>query len=468
MRYWLLFLLSCLAGGVSGSLWGSTNQSKPLVVPFAVTPLDNGLTLVTYESHKVPLVTIMVTFRSGAFAESPQVAGLTRLWQQVFWQGMAPDKGQSSAEYLAGLGMVYESEAAVEYVRHYLTLPSARLAEGLATMRRGLRNGAAAWGTAEWRTAIDATLGDFDQRATKPGFELALLRRRLLYRDQWLRRDAIGNPEVVASAKPAQLAAWLKRFVVPSEGALLVAGDFVPRTLQDLVTKHFGDWQVPAGFKPLQAPPLPAFPKSETFVMVRPQAKDVAVTLTFAGPKVRHDPEATYAVDVLAGLLQLKEGSFQKSLVASGLGLAAGLNYLTQNHAGELNLYGRCPAKRTSAFVKALTAQPQAWLAPNYFTKAQISAVQRSMRVAHYLERDRPSSFIKVLGFWWSVAGLDYYRDYYNKMFNVTALDLQKFIKKYLIAKPALTTIYTSPDGAKQAKLQDNASALVETFLEKT
>ena len=44
--------------------------------------LDNGLQVVVIENHKVPLATIEIAVKNGAYTEGPEYSGLSHLFEQ--------------------------------------------------------------------------------------------------------------------------------------------------------------------------------------------------------------------------------------------------------------------------------------------------------------------------------------------------------------------------------------------------
>ena len=71
-------------------------------------------------------------------------------------------------------------------------------------------------------------------------------------------------------------------------------------------------------------------------------------------------------------------------------------------------------------------------------------------------EREKPSSFAHVLSFWWASAGLDYYFGYADKVKQVGASDIEKFVATYIKGKPFVFGALVSP-GMKQAGLTKKA-----------
>ena len=57
--------------------------------PFTSFKTSTGLEVIAMESHKVPLVTIVLCSKAGGMTETPATNGLTHLWEHMFFKGNA-------------------------------------------------------------------------------------------------------------------------------------------------------------------------------------------------------------------------------------------------------------------------------------------------------------------------------------------------------------------------------------------
>lgn len=429
--------------------------------------LPSGLELVSYESHKVPLVTIVLCSKAGAMTEDKDTDGLTHLWEHMFFKGNKKIPNQEAFNLrIQELGIVYNGDTSAEKVRYYFTMPSVFLEEGLEFMRNAITEPLLA--QEELEREVKVVLDEWDRNASSPGFDLYRLRDRLIYGDLYYLRDPLGDRDLITKTTREQLLRIKKEVFVPSNSALLVAGDFDPKKLKAMVQSIFKDWQDPKGWQPKKIAPPPPFPeKSQIVVMTKDNARNVAITHTFPGPKARTNPEPTYAADVLAKLLNMRTSKFYQKFIDSGLTLSAGMGYYTQSHAGEINLYAQTTAKNTKEVLKLLEDEPKNWLAKDYFSKDQLEDVKRQLKIERLLEGNRPSSYAKTLAFWWAITGLDYYESYNEKMLAVSLQDIHKFLKDYMIDRPALLTIFLSPSDAKAIGLKDNSEPLMKKLFKK-
>lgn len=425
--------------------------------------LSNGMTLVSIQQRKVPLVTVVLTFKAGAMTETKDVNGFTHVWEHMFFTGnkkMANESGFMKRQ--RQLGMVSNAATSAEYVHYYFTLPSGFLNEGLELMADCIKTPLLAKESLLKERVV--VLDEYDRSASQPGFNLYRVKRAAMYGTEQHRRDPLGVRELIANVTREQLLKIKDQVFVPTNAALLVGGDFDEAKLKSLVEKHFHDWKDPKDWKAPVIPEFPAFPNTTELVEIHPDAQNVDISYSFAGPRVRKDDADTIAADVLLEALRHRSGRFYKKFVDSGLSLGAGLSYYTQAQAGEVVVYGSSVAKNAKKLEEQLLAEIQEWTKEDYFTNGQLEDVSRGMFINNKRELNKPSEFVKTLTFSWTVTGLKYFDTYLQALSKITRKDLANFVSKYLVKKPYVKTVITSPDEAKIAGYKDNLDPYLKAF----
>lgn len=424
--------------------------------------LDNGMELVTFEARKVPLVTIVLAVKAGAFTEKPDTNGLTHLWEHMFFKGNASIPNQEAFQRkIQDLGIIYNGDTHPELVRYYFTLPSAFLEEGLDFMYHAIATPLIDQQELERERKV--VLDEWDRNASQPSFNLYRARLNAIYGPLAYLRYPLGEREIIEKAERQQLMAIKDEVFVPQNSALLVSGDFDRTALTGMVKKIFGRWENPKGWKAPKASAFPEFPKSsQDIIRAHPQARNVGLTLTYPGPLARSNPHDASVADVLSGLVNHSLSTFHKRYIDSGLTYGAGFGYLTQSQAGELNLSASCSPEKFEEVREALRKEPLQWIEKDYFTEQQLVDVRRSLVIDRKFSENRPSAFIKDVAFWWAVTGLDYYEGYVNELSKVTLDDVRAFAKKYFVGKSQVTSVLLSDEDAKKLKLVDNTEARSE------
>ena len=55
-------------------------------LPIHTTTLANGLEVIVIENHAVPLVTVEIDVKNGAYTETPEYDGLSHLYEHMFFK----------------------------------------------------------------------------------------------------------------------------------------------------------------------------------------------------------------------------------------------------------------------------------------------------------------------------------------------------------------------------------------------
>lgn len=424
--------------------------------PLRSGTLENKMDWIAYESHRVPLVTLVLACRAGAMTETEDINGLTHLWEHMFFKGnVALPNQEAFKRRVRELGISYNGDTTAETVRYYVTMPSLFLDDGLSFMANAMTSPLLEPSELERERRV--VMDEYDRFASQPGFDLYRIRRRALYGDLGFLRDPLGSRKVIETASREQLLRIKGEVFVPGNCVAVVAGDFDGDEVVKKVDQAFGRWAAPAGWKAPQHPPFPPLQKDVEIVMGRENVENARLELTFAGPRARLTPEDTYPVDFLASLLAQGRGKFYQAFIDSGLTFSAGLSYHTQSDAGEIVVYAHTVPEKVREVKKKLLAEIPRWLENDYFALDEFQDVRRNLRVAHVFETSDVSDFAKTLAFWWSVTGIDYYRGYLDALDRVTLGDIQRWVSKYLVKTPHVDTILVAPKDLKKAKLKDNS-----------
>jgi zinc protease len=157
--------------------------------------------------------------------------------------------------------------------------------------------------------------------------------------------------------------------------------------------------------------------------------------------------------DVFSDVLNGSTSTLQRRLVDSGLFQAVGVNYYTLDNVGPITISGQTTPDRAREALAALRAEVQKLADPGYYTAAELEPVKRQRAVGTTMGLERASGFAHQLGFWWSVASLDYYMGYVDNMARQTVADLRAYAGKYIVGKPHLVGVLIHPEAQRALEL---------------
>ena len=92
------------------------------------------------------------------------------------------------------------------------------------------------------------------------------------------------------------------------------------------------------------------------------------------------------------------------------------MNYYTLDQVGPITISGQTTPDKLKSALAALDAEIQRFTEPGYISKDELEAVKAQRAVSSAFGRERASGFSQTIGFWWSVADLEYYMGYVDNM----------------------------------------------------
>lgn len=416
--------------------------------------LDNGLEVIIVENHGVPLATIEVNVKNGSFTQTPSTVGLAHMYEHMFFRANArypePD---AFADRASDLGAVFNGTTTEERVNYYMTLPSDSLAAGLRSMAAALRT--PLFLSDELAREKEVVLGEYDRQEASPFFRLTTAMGMKLWTDGWSRKNVIGDRTVVRNVTPEQMRDIEHTYYVPNNSALLITGDVDPRRVLAVVDSAFGDWpRAPDPFVGHPVPPVAPLPGNQAVIAEAPVGA-VSVLVQWQGPSVGADPASTYAADVFSDALNQPGSRLQRRLVDSGLWQAVLVNYYTLNHVGPITISGQTTADKLRPALAALWAEIAAFDSTGYVTPDALGQVKTQRTVNSAFGRERTSGYTHTIGFWWSVASLEYYMGYVDNMAAQTTADLAAYARRYIVGKPHVTGVLIAPGDRKAIGLTE-------------
>ncbi len=407
--------------------------------------MDNGLDVIVVENSTVPLVTIEIDVRNGAYTEPPEYDGLSHLYEHMFFKAneSIPDQ-ERYLERTRELGMVWNGTTSEERVNYFFTISKDSLTQGFAFMKAAIMTPLFLREELEREHSVVAS--EFDRAESNPYFILDRAVSQELWYRYFSRKNVIGDRQIIMTAGQEKMRTIQKRYYIPNNAALLVAGDVEHESIFQLAEATFGNWE--RGGNPSVLYPVPAHPplvQSDTVIVEQP-VNVVTLQMGLHGPSISKDKEATYAADVLIFILRQKNSRFQKNLVESGLSVYADLGYYTLDHTGPITIFLQATADKFEEALKTLFLEIDQLTDPGYITDEQIEYAKIQLEIGEMYAQESPSQFVSALGFWWAVSGsLDYYLNYVDNLKKVARTDVNDYISKYIQNQPYVMGVLVSP-----------------------
>ena len=305
-------------------------------------------------------------------------------------------------------------------------------------------------------SAAQIVLGEYDRNEAEPGFALQQKATELLYPGNFSRKNTIGDRNVIANVTPEQMREIQRKYYVPNNCALIVTGDVNPERIFALAEEVFGDW--PRGEDPFVADPIPPIPPltENKAAIIEEPINTIAVLIQWQGPSVGKDPGATFAADVFSDALNNPGSTFQKNLVDSGLWHGILVNYYTLNHVGPISISGQTTPEKFREAMAALDMEIARFGDATYVSTRELEYVKAQRATSSAFGIEKASAISHTIGFWWSVANLDYFMGYVDTMAQQRITDLMRYTRTYIVGKPRVTNVLLPSQVRQQLRLTED------------
>ena len=416
--------------------------------------LPNGLTVLVVEDHALPLMTVEIAAKNGSLTEPPEYNGLSHLYEHMFFKANRTYPNQEAwMERGQALGMLWNGTTNTERVNYFFTTTSDHGADVMQFMHDAIVG--PLFDPAELERERVVVTGEMDRAEGNPFYHFGHMVDQRVWWKYPSRKDPLGNRQTVLTATPDMMRTIKERYYVPNNSALVVTGDVKAEDIFKQAEKLYVDW--PRGKDPfiefplVQHPPIPY----TSVVLVEQPVQSPVVSFTWQGPStVGKNLELTYAADLLSFALQEPSSKYQQHLVDSGACAFVGApSWYTQANTGPISIQAQAAPGQVDGCVKAIMAELPKLKQADYLSDAEMRDAAFKAEVMDALDRERPSQLTHTITFWWTSAGLPYYRDYVPNLRKVTRADIARYLDTYVLGKPFVFGALVSPQMAKEQHL---------------
>lgn len=415
--------------------------------------LDNGLEVIVIENHKVPLATIEIAVKNGAYTEGPEYSGLSHLFEHMFFKANKdyPDQ-EKFIKRTEELGMIWNGTTGGERVNYFFTFDKDSLAAGLKFMNAAIRY--PIYRTEDMQKERPVVDGEFQRGESDPYFQLWLDVNKRCWGDLFTRKNPIGDHDVINTATPEKMMVIKDKYYYPNNSLLVICGDVKPAEAFAKAKAIYGDWK-PSDFDPHEKFPIPEFKpleKTDYNIKTSSIAQTPYVMLQWHGPDYRNDSVGTLAADVFSAVLNLNSSKWQQGLIDKGLATYLAMSYQTAKYVGPINLFAVPNPAKLKEFYAEMQSQIGQMDDEDYFTDEQLATAKANLVRDKIRQVEKPSSLASNITFWWCSTSLDYFTDYDAAMQKITKQDIIQYVKKYIIDKPYVAGMIINEEMNKQLK----------------
>lgn len=201
------------------------------------TVLPNGLILLLYEDHRLPIISMDAAVRHAALLEPASKAGVATLTGSLLDEGTTKHTGPQIAELIENAGATLALSSGGGSVRSLSTHQKL----GLGLLIECLTE--ATFPKEDFAREKAKQLSQIEDTDRRPDARASKIYRQLVYGSHPFGRPSLGTKETVEPLTPADCAAFFHRIFVPNNTILSVAGDFDSKAMLEEITRLTTDWK---------------------------------------------------------------------------------------------------------------------------------------------------------------------------------------------------------------------------------
>ena len=267
-------------------------QPQPTVAVEQFT-LANGLTVIVKPDHRAPTVAHMLWVRVGSMDEVDGTSGVAHALEHMMFKGTPTVKPGDFSRQVAALGGRENAFTGRDNTGYYQQIPASKL-ENVMRLEAD-RFASSQWADDEFKREIEVVKEERRMRTEEsPRAMMNENATAMTFMASPYRRPVVGWMSDLDAMTPDDVRDFHRRWYVPGNAALVVAGDVEVAQVRQLAEKYYG---------PITARPVPARkPRSEP-------AQTGLRRLDFKAPASQAYVDLTFKVPQLAAndLLALSE-----------------------------------------------------------------------------------------------------------------------------------------------------------------
>jgi zinc protease len=235
----------------------AASSATRIEVPYRLKTLDNGLTLIMHQDRSVPVVSLNLWYHVGSANERAGRTGFAHLFEHLMFEGSGHVAEGQFDVLLEAAGATNNGTTNNDRTTYYIDMPSNALELALYLESDRMATLLDSMSPERVNGQRDVVKNERRQSYENRPYGLASLELDAMiwpagHPYSW---PTIGHMEDLTAASYDDVVAFFKRYYVPNNASLVIAGDIDFERTELLVQKWFGDIPRGAPVEPAVAPP---------------------------------------------------------------------------------------------------------------------------------------------------------------------------------------------------------------------
>jgi zinc protease len=317
--------------------------------------LPNGFTVIIKPDRRAPTAVHMVYVRVGSMDEVDGTTGVAHVLEHMMFKGTPDVKAGEFSRRVAALGGRENAFTTRDNTGFYQQIPAGKLEEVMKLESDRFAHNQ--WPDDEFKRELEVVKEERRMRTEdNPRSQLFEQLSAATYEASPYRRPVVGWMSDLQAMTPDDARAFYRRWYVPANAAVVIAGDVDVAHVRKLVDKYYG--RIPARAVPVRKPRVEPEQKGIRRIEFKAPADQAYVALAFKVPQLRGfddsaDGRDALALTVLSAVLDGYEGA------RLDRALTQGPDRVADSVSAGNGLWGRGPQLFTLSGVPAAGKTPE-------------------------------------------------------------------------------------------------------------
>ena len=388
--------------------------------------LPNGIPVVIQDTYAAPTVSLNIFIRVGSVFETTTLNGISHFYEHMFFRGTPTRTGLDFKRQIEALGGTTNANTGKDFTHFYINLPKQYLNEGLDLLADAYLNAECSQESVdaerkvvleEYRLGTANPMRDYSDRLTA-----------LVYKKSPYGHSVIGTESSIKHVVRADLLKWKKTYYVPGRTGLVIVGEVDRQETLAKIKALFGNYQSPA--PPEEVIPTDEPPPKTVVTTQKSKFSQSGIMFGYLGPTVKDVPDV-YRLDLLTFMLGTgKHSLLGKEFADDDKPQEPQIEYLTQPYQGMIGLNAACSPGKEDETVARLDKVIDGVIAGK-FSDQDVHRARVMLTNTYNFGAESNSGKADNLGFYETIANLDFALNYLNNINLVTKADLVACAKKY-------------------------------------
>ena len=377
--------------------------------------LDNGMEVIVQPERRAPTAVHMLWVRVGSMDEVDGTSGVAHVLEHMMFKGTPSLAPGEFSRRVAALGGRENAFTARDYTGYYQQIPADRLREVMQLEADRFANNQ--WPDAEFTREIEVVKEERRMRTEdNPRARLYEALNAATFVASPYRRPIVGWMNDLDAMTADDVRAFHKRWYVPANAAVVIAGDVDPQQVRAWAQQTYG--AIPSAAVPVRKSRLEPPQSGLRRIEVKAPAEQAYTVLAFkvpgldaaalGGGDVTDQTRDALALTVLSAVLDGYRGARLERALTQGadrVADSAGAGYGLWGRGPQLFSLDGVPAQgRTAAEVEAALREQVARVAREGVSAEELARVKTQWMASEVYKLDSWFSQARALGSYWALG----------------------------------------------------------------